>query len=1486
MIRTYPKKALSILLALVLLMSTFAGLNLISANADDGYDIVWSYDYESAAAGEYTVDSGGRNYSSGEITRNALPTATTDKNGNPTNAMRYTQVGAANGFVTLGNDYAEKGDINKLKNPVEIEAGKNYVLTFDWRVDFETYLNPADNTGTLQDKLNADFKMGWVLLPDEATSKEEVKSNNTTILQKDPALVGVMVELAKGYSDPTDWKTIEAEICIPEGTDLSKYKYLSLFYFQGQRGCFYIDNVTLKVEAEEEVVVPGGTQGGKHEIKQDFETAAAGEFTLDSGGRNYSTGKITQNALPNATTDKNGNPTNAMRYTQVGKAVGFVQVGNDYAEKDDINKFKNPTEIEAGITYTLKFDWRVDFETYLNPADNTGTLQAELVDDFKMGWVLLPDEETSITETQSANTTILQKDPALVGVMVELAKGYSDVTDWKTVETEITIPEGTDLSKYKYLSLFFLMGKRGCFYIDNISLTWQIGTEGGTVLPAIDKFYDYNDAALGELDAAGVPWYEPWQKHSADLQAREDTTGENHGRVLWYQQCAFGLGIVNIGNPYTADALETPLKVEAGRTYNVEFDAYIFTDEGKSVHGNDFVLGVAIGKDNSATGIGQSEYDATLYSNQPLFTLPVGQSMPDGTWTKFTAEVVVPDDFSETEKNLLQLYARGGTYVNVYFDNVKVTAEEKVIGGAGGVQKYEIKHDYESAAAGEFTLDTGGRNYTTGAITQNALPNATKDNDGNATNAMRYTQISKALGFIQIGNDYSEKGDINKYKNPVELKTGITYNLAFDWRIDFETYLNPADNTGELQTKLNYDLKIGWVLLPDEATAKEEVASANTTIINKDPNLVGTLIELPAGYSDVTDWKTIETEIMIPDGTDMSKYKYLALFIMHGQRGCVYVDNVSLTWEIVTGGATIPAVDKFYDYNDAALGELDASGVPWYTPWHKHSADLQAIEDPTGENHGRVLWYQQCAFGLGIVNVGNPYTTDGLQTPFRVQAGRTYTVEFDYYVFTDEGKTVHSNDFVLGVALGQDNSSEEQVSQGNYDERVSYIEPLLTIGVGQTVEGTWGKMSAEIIVPDDFNDSKKNIIQIYARGGTYVNVYFDNVRVTAEAIVLGADYVVKFETNGGEEIDSLKGKAGQAYTLPTDVAKEGFKFLGWYSDKKLTKPATDDVFKKASITLYAKYLKYQYEQGFEEDWAKYPVVRGNWFSAGLWYNTENTTTKKDPNWTSADAAYQYNKDGVRSGASSIYIPGTAEKESYMTFLMQEPLAVGEKYTLSFWIKLEEYDKEESLMLWFNNGAWDSGMLEAPVSWDDGVERSALIYSMGAFGENTGEWVEVKVDFTANGNFAGMSVPAGTKGYIDDVRVTSKLADETYTVTAAGTGKLFEDWFAGDFFGVEGTFTPVETVPEDNTINFAELPAEGEMTGHEPEKLPADDSTDTDDEKKEPTKVKGYRDVVVTIPGSNPFMDYLWLIIAGGAVVLAGAAVLVVVLAKKRNRKNG
>lgn len=102
------------------------------------------------------------------------------------------------------------------------------------------------------------------------------------------------------------------------------------------------------------------------------------------------------------------------------------------------------------------------------------------------------------------------------------------------------------------------------------------------------------------------------------------------------------------------------------------------------------------------------------------------------------------------------------------------------------------------------------------------------------------------------------------------------------------------------------------------------------------------------------------------------------------------------------------------------------------------------------------------------------------------------------------------------------------------------------------------------------------------RGGLYAKIRMSvksaNILVAVLAVVLvGAlifvslhnGFTIRFETNGGTAVESVKVLHGETLPKQAEPTREGYVFTGWYTDRACTNPwnAADGI--TGSMTLYA-----------------------------------------------------------------------------------------------------------------------------------------------------------------------------------------------------------------------------------------------------------------------------------------------------------------------------
>ena len=98
-------------------------------------------------------------------------------------------------------------------------------------------------------------------------------------------------------------------------------------------------------------------------------------------------------------------------------------------------------------------------------------------------------------------------------------------------------------------------------------------------------------------------------------------------------------------------------------------------------------------------------------------------------------------------------------------------------------------------------------------------------------------------------------------------------------------------------------------------------------------------------------------------------------------------------------------------------------------------------------------------------------------------------------------------------------------------------------------------------------------------------------------------YTIKFETNGGSEIDSVRVERNALLAEPAEPTKEGFTFDGWYTDKDLINKYDFSQKVTSSFTLYAKWIENEFANPFSD------ITKDNWFYDAVMFIYKKGITK-------------------------------------------------------------------------------------------------------------------------------------------------------------------------------------------------------------------------------------------------------------------------------------
>ena len=97
-------------------------------------------------------------------------------------------------------------------------------------------------------------------------------------------------------------------------------------------------------------------------------------------------------------------------------------------------------------------------------------------------------------------------------------------------------------------------------------------------------------------------------------------------------------------------------------------------------------------------------------------------------------------------------------------------------------------------------------------------------------------------------------------------------------------------------------------------------------------------------------------------------------------------------------------------------------------------------------------------------------------------------------------------------------------------------------------------------------------------------------------------YTVKYESNGGSDVESVKLTSGKVAQKPETPVKDGYTFDGWYLDKELTTAYDFETKVTKSFTLYAKWGKVEEQEPENTDTHNCPSKAFADLDIDAWYH--------------------------------------------------------------------------------------------------------------------------------------------------------------------------------------------------------------------------------------------------------------------------------------------
>lgn len=204
------------------------------------------------------------------------------------------------------------------------------------------------------------------------------------------------------------------------------------------------------------------------------------------------------------------------------------------------------------------------------------------------------------------------------------------------------------------------------------------------------------------------------------------------------------------------------------------------------------------------------------------------------------------------------------------------------------------------------------------------------------------------------------------------------------------------------------------------------------------------------------------------------------------------------------------------------------------------------------------------------------------------------------------------------------NLSDKEEKPNIINDNNKYIivaDPLITYSNGKLL----GEYSAytTYLKAEEYVPSKQ---EHYDFGGWYkdnkLTEAFDFEKDVTEPMTLYAkwnpkEYTVSFASNGGTAVNSVKYKYESKLSKPSDPVREGYVFVGWYTDEALTKAFSFDTVPSGNFTLYAKWIIPDYDISKDE-------IKANSLTLGTKFTVKESGGKLTVKWGKVkDADYYY-----------------------------------------------------------------------------------------------------------------------------------------------------------------------------------------------------------------------------------------------------------------------
>ncbi|VEU80125.1 InlB B-repeat-containing protein [Haploplasma axanthum] len=404
------------------------------------------------------------------------------------------------------------------------------------------------------------------------------------------------------------------------------------------------------------------------------------------------------------------------------------------------------------------------------------------------------------------------------------------------------------------------------------------------------------------------------------------------------------------------------------------------------------------------------------------------------------------------------------------------------------------------------------------------------------------------------------------------LNENITYTVTFDLGYDGAVAINPQEivENGKIEnisnpTRVGYTF-VGWYILEEKVSFETYLVNSDITLVakwNKDDN--GTdpiedekiLVTFDYGYDNKV--KTVEikyeTSITEPDVPVRDGYTFLGWY--DSQEDTIYNFANEVYEEITLIAKWTLNVEIPADYTEQKGYQ---TGFEANEGFENSTVYNELKYGGTSEEQWRIFY--------GSASIGSTTV---------IPITGEQSIQLRYYSNTPTSKpyieTMFSTEFLTRIVF----SAKSNVAGTKLKVLYSLVEGEYE-GVqnhGGLYELTTENATYTSTIPNHFK--KGNVFVRFEMVTTSetenkTNIQLDDVEFY-NMKKQEASYTVKFETNGGTNINDQEVLFGDTVDLSVITSRNGYDFAGWFTDKNLENEFNEEIEIKDNITLYAKWIK-------------------------------------------------------------------------------------------------------------------------------------------------------------------------------------------------------------------------------------------------------------------------------------------------------------------------